>query len=127
MNDALNTRLTQERRFLTRLILRTSIGLCLLLIVIGLAIFFAEGGTNIPVNPSGKFSAILGRIVHSGAGLHASAFLIAGVVVLLLTPIARLLAGIVMSVRAHDRLYAVIGLVVLALVVAGLLIGQATA
>lgn len=80
-----------------------------------------------PVNPSGRFSAILAGALHRGAGLHASAFLIAGIVVLLLTPIARLLSGIVMSARAHDRLYAVIGLVVLALVVAGLLIGQATA
>lgn len=123
----MNHKLTHERRYLTRLILRTSIGLCLVLIVIGLVIFFAQGGTHVPVNPSGRFSAILGGIAHGGAGLHASAFLIGGVVVLLLTPIARLLAGIVMSARAHDRLYAVIGLVVLALVVAGLLIGQATA
>lgn len=127
MNNAMNNKLTHERRFLTRLILRTSIGLCLLLIVIGLAIFFAEGGTRIPVNPSGKFSAILARVAHGGAGLHASAFLIGGVVVLLLTPIARLLAGIVMSARARDLLYAVIGVIVLALVVVGLLIGQATA
>lgn len=119
--------LTRQRQFLVRLILRTSISLCLLLIIIGLAIFFARGGTHVPVNPSGKFSSILERAMHGGAGLHASAFLIAGIVVLLLTPIARLLGGVVMSARAHDRLYAVIGLVVLALVVAGLLIGQATA
>ena len=127
MNTTMNNKLTHERQFLTRLILRTSIGLCLLLIVIGLGIFFAQGGTHIPVNPSGKFSAILDRAVHSGAGLHASAFLIAGMVVLLLTPIARLLSGVVISARARDGLYVLIGLVVLALVVTGLLIGQATA
>lgn len=120
-------KLTHERQFLARLILRTSISLCLLLIIIGLAIFFVRGGARMPANPSGKFSAILDDAFHRGAGLHASAFLITGIVVLLLTPIARLLSGIVMSARAHDRLYAVIGLVVLALVIAGLLIGQATA
>lgn len=125
MNDM--HKLTRERRFLVRLILRTSIGLCLLLIAIGLVIFFARGGAHVPVSPNGKFSAILAHALHDGAGLHAGAFLIAGLVVLLLTPIARLLSGVVMSARAHDRLYAVIGLVVLALVVAGLLIGQATA
>lgn len=127
MNTAMNNKLTRERQFLTRLILRTSIGLCLLLVVIGLVIFFTQGGRHIPVNPRGKFSTILGRALRSGAGLHASAFLIAGIVVLLLTPVARLLSGMVISWRARDGLYVLIGLVVLALVVAGLLIGQATA
>lgn len=119
--------LARERQFLARLILRTSISLCLLLIIIGLAIFFARGGMHLPVNPSGKFSAIIGHALHTGAGLHAGAFLIAGIVVLLLTPIARLLSGVVMSARARDGLYVAIGLIVLALLVAGLLIGQATA
>ncbi|MBU6469075.1 MAG: DUF1634 domain-containing protein [Gammaproteobacteria bacterium] len=127
MSNEISNKLTNERQFLTRLILRTSIGLCLLLIVIGLAIFFARGGTHVPLNPSGKFSAIVERTLHNGAGLHASAFLIAGIVVLLLTPIARLLSGVVMSARAHDWLYLMIGLIVLALLIAGLLIGQATA
>lgn len=121
------SKLAHERQFLARVILRTSISLCLLLIVIGLAIFFAHGGAPIPLNPSGKFSAIVARTLRTGAGLHASAFLIAGIVILLLTPIARLLSGVAMSARARDGLYVVVGLVVLALVVAGLLIGQATA
>lgn len=120
------SKLARERQFLARLILRTSISLCLLLIIIGLAIFLARGGRHIPVNPSGRFSAIVGRTLHVGAGLHASAFLIAGIVVLLLTPIARLLSGVVMSARARDWLYVVIGVVVLGLLIAGLLIGQAT-
>ncbi|MGH8280106.1 MAG: DUF1634 domain-containing protein [Gammaproteobacteria bacterium] len=119
--------LTHERRILARLILRTSISLCLLCIVIGLAVFFVSGGTHVPVSPSGKFSAIVVRMFRAGTGLHAGAFLIAGMVVLLLTPIARLLSGVFISVRMRDLLYAVIGLVVLGLVVAGLLIGQATA
>lgn len=118
--------LARERQFLARLILRTSISLCLLLIIIGLVIFFARGGLLIPASPSGKFSSIMGRVLHGGAGLHASAYLIGGIVVLVLTPIARLLAGVAMSARARDGLYVVIGLVVLALLVAGLLIGQAT-
>ena len=121
------SRLTRERQFLSRLILRTSISLCLLLISIGLALFFLRRGAHMPVNPAGRFSAILGRTLHGGAGLHASAFLTAAIVVLLLTPVARLLSGIVVSARAHDRLYAAIGLLVVVLVIAGLLIGQATA
>lgn len=121
------TDIVRQRQFLARLVLRSFISLCLLLIVIGLVIFFATGGTHVPGNPGGKFSVIVARALQGGAGLHASAFLIAGIVVLLLTPIARLLAGVAMSVRMRDGLYVVIGLLVLALVIAGLLIGQATA
>ncbi|MGA9852961.1 MAG: DUF1634 domain-containing protein [Gammaproteobacteria bacterium] len=118
--------LTSQRRFLTIWILRISISLCLLFIVIGLAIFFIHDGSHIPVTPSGRLSSILDNVLHAGAGFHASAFLVASIVVLLLTPIARLLSGVVVSARAKDWLYVVIGLIVLALVLIGLFAGQAT-
>lgn len=119
--------LARQRQLLAIWILRVSITLCLLFIVIGLVIFFVHGGAHIPVNPSGRLSAILDTVLHGGAGLHASAFLIAGIAVLLLTPIARLLSGVVMSGRAKDWLYVVIGLIVLLLLLIGLFAGQATA
>ena len=122
MND-----LARQRQLLAIWILRTSILLCLLFIIIGLGIFLVHGATHLPTTPSGRLSAILESVVHGGIGLHASAFLVAGIVVLLLTPIVRLLSGVVVSARAHDSLYVMIGLIVLALVIAGLLIGQATA
>ncbi|MGH8321932.1 MAG: DUF1634 domain-containing protein, partial [Gammaproteobacteria bacterium] len=84
-------------------------------------------GSRIPTPPSGRLTAILDTVMHSGIGLHASAFLVAGIVVLLLTPIARLLSGVVMSARARDWLYVAIGLIVLALVFVGLFAGQVTA
>ncbi len=119
--------LAYQRQLLARWILRISISLSLLFIVIGLAIFFIHGGSRIPTTPSGRLTTILDAVMHGGIGLHASAFLVAAIVVLLLTPIARLLSGVVMSARARDWLYLVIGLIVLALVVAGLFAGQMTA
>jgi uncharacterized membrane protein len=46
------------------------------------------------------------------------------VIALLLTPLARLAAGIYVSARARDGLYALIGLLVLLLVLVGIVSGQ---
>ncbi|MGH8397602.1 MAG: DUF1634 domain-containing protein [Gammaproteobacteria bacterium] len=119
--------LAHQRQLLARWILRISISLSLLFIVTGLVIFFLHGASRVPAAPSGRLSSILETVMHSGIGLHASAFLVAGIVVLLLTPIARLLSGVVASARARDWLYVAIGLIVLVLVLVGLYAGQVTA
>lgn len=121
MND-----LAQHRRRLTAWILRLSIGLCLLLILLGLALFLAQGGTRAPAFPGGSLVDILSGAWRRGERLHAGAFLDAGLAVLLLTPVARLVAGVYVSARAKDWLYVLIGLIVLGLVAAGLLAGQAS-
>ena len=121
MND-----LVQQRRRLTAWILRLSIGLCLLLILLGLLLFLVQGGTHVPAFPRGSLTDILEGAWERGERLHAGAFLDAGLVVLLLTPVARLLAGVYVSGRAKDWLYMLIGLSVLGLVVAGLMAGQAS-
>lgn len=118
MND-----LAQHRRWLTAWILRLSISLCLLLILLGLVLFLAQGGTHVPAFPRGSLADILTGAWQRGEGLHAGAFLDAGLVVLLLTPVARLVAGIYISARARDWLYVGIGAVVIALVLIGLFIG----
>jgi len=45
-------------------------------------------------------------------------------VVLLLTPVARLLVGIYVSARVRDWLYVAIGMLVVALVITGVIAGQ---
>jgi len=117
--------LAEHRRWLTAWILRLSIALCLISIVAGLALFLIHGGTLQPANPSGSLVDILDGALHRGEALHAGAFLVAGLLVLLLTPVTRLLAGIYISARARDWVYVLIGLVVVGLVIAGLLLGQA--
>ncbi len=117
--------LIEHRRWLTAWILRLSIALCLISILAGLALFLIHGGTLQPANPSGSLFDILDGVVHRSEALHAGAFLVTGLLVLLLTPVARLLAGIYISARARDWVYVLIGLVVMGLVIAGLLMGQA--
>lgn len=117
--------LAEHRRWLISWILRLSIALCLGLLLIGIAVFLLRGGERPPANPSGSLFDILAAVLHRGEALHAGAFLVAGLLVLLLTPVARLVAGIYVSARGRDGLYVLIGLVVLGLVIAGLLFGQA--
>ncbi|HET7396078.1 MAG TPA: DUF1634 domain-containing protein [Gammaproteobacteria bacterium] len=116
-------RIVHERRLLNIWIVRASVAVCLLCFGIGVTIFLWHGG-QAPASPSGSLLHILKLAVQAGAGWHASAFLNAGLVILLLTPMVRLVAGVYVSLRMRDWLYAVIGLIVIALVLIGLLAGQ---
>ncbi|MDE2091734.1 MAG: DUF1634 domain-containing protein [Gammaproteobacteria bacterium] len=116
--------IVRERRLLNIWILRVSITLCALLIAVGLAMFFVHGNTSMPATPSGSLREMIHTSIQGSIGFHASAFLDAAIIVLLLTPMARLLAGIYVSARVRDWLYVGIGVVVLALVVIGVVAGQ---
>ena len=114
----------RERRLINIWIVRASVTLCLTSILIGLILFFAQG-SQMPSTPTGSLGHIVHGILERGRFWRVSAFLDAGLVILLLTPMVRLLAGIYVSLRMRDWLYAVIGLVVVALVIIGLVAGQA--
>jgi uncharacterized membrane protein len=117
-------RIVRERRLLNLWIVRVGITLCVAFCVAGLGVFFAHRGADAPATLSGSLRHILGEALEGSLGLHAGALLYAGVIVLLLTPLARLVAGIYVSARARDALYAVIGCLVLALVLVGIVAGQ---
>jgi uncharacterized membrane protein len=119
-----NATLERQRQLATLWILRLSIGLSLVSILAGLAVFLLKGADYVPHTPSGSIAAILAYVWQEALGLHASAFLDFGVVVILFTPLARLAAGVVANVRLRDWVYVLIGLVVAALVVVGMLSGQ---
>jgi len=91
---------------------------------VGLAIFFVHSSIHISATPSGSLREMIQAAIQGSIGLHASAFLDAAIIVLLLTPMARLLAGIYVSARVHDWLYVAIGALVLALVITGVIAGQ---
>ena len=120
----MNAKLDQQRQRITVWILRTSIGLSVFSIVTGLTIFLVKGADYVPHTPSGPITTILAYVWQEAIGLHASAFLDAGVLVLLFTPLARLIAGVVANARARDWLYVAIGAVVIGLVLTGLFTGQ---
>lgn len=120
----MSERLETQRRLVTIWILRSSIGLAVASIVMGLAVFLAKGADYQPHTPSGPITAILAYVWREAVGLHASAFLDAGVLVLLFTPLARLASGVVANARARDWLYVGIGVIVIGLVLTGLFTGQ---
>ena len=113
-----------QRRLINLWILRASIGLSLVSILLGLGVFLAKGADYVPHSPAGAITTIFSNVWREALGLHASAFLDFGALVILFTPLARLAAGVVASFRARDWLYVAIGLVVAALVVLGMLSGQ---
>ncbi|MGH8370834.1 MAG: DUF1634 domain-containing protein [Gammaproteobacteria bacterium] len=115
--------IVRERRLLNIWIVRASVGLCMACMVDGLALFFLHG-SRMPGMPAGSLWHILNGIVRDASSSQAGAFLDAGLLILLFTPIVRLLAGVYVSLRMRDWLYASIGLMVVALVVIGLLAGQ---
>lgn len=120
----MNVELAGQRRLINLWILRASIGLSLVSILIGLGVFLAKGADYVPHTPAGSITAIVAYVWQEALGAHAGAFLDFGVLVILFTPLARLTAGVVASLRARDGLYVAIGLVVATLVVLGMLSGQ---
>ena len=120
----MNATLEGQRRLINLWILRACIGLSLVSILIGLGVFLVKGADYMPRTPSGSIATILSYVWQEALGLHASAFLDIGVLVMLFTPLARLAAGVVANCRARDWTYVFIGLVVATLVVLGMLSGQ---
>lgn len=121
----MTAKLDSQRRLINLWILRSSIVLSLVSILAGLTVFLAKGADYAPQPPSGSIASIIFDVWQEALGLHASAFLDFGVLVMLFTPLARLAAGIVANTRSRDWLYVLIGLVVAALVSLGMLTGQA--
>lgn len=117
--------LEAQRRTVTVWILRASIGLAVLFILAGLEIFLVRGGAYFPRSPSGSLLEIATYAWREMQNLRPSAFFDAAMLVVLLTPLARLLSGVVASLRARDWGYVVIGLMVMTLVSIGLFAGQA--
>jgi len=120
----MSEKLEAQRRLITLLILRTSIGVAVFSILLGLMLFLARGGAYFPTTPSGRIDEILAYVWHEARALRPSAFLDAGLLVILFTPLVRLLSGVVANARMRDWLYVVIGGIVIGLVLIGLFAGQ---
>jgi uncharacterized membrane protein len=116
--------IVRERRLLNIWILRVSITVCALFIVIGLTTFLVHGSPSMNAIPNGSLSKMIHAAIQGGIKLHAAAFLDAAIMLLLLTPMLRLVAGIYVSARVRDWLYVGIGALVLALVIIGVIAGQ---
>lgn len=120
----MSERLEAQRRLVTTWLLRLSIGLAVFSILLGLALFLARGAMYFPSTPAGRIDQILAYAWHEAQALRPTAFFEFGMLVVLFTPLLRLLSGVVANARARDWSYVLIGLVVIGLVSVGLFAGQ---
>lgn len=120
----MSERLEVQRQLITTWLLRLSIGSAAFSILVGLTLFLARGAVFFPTTPSGRIDQVLAYAWHEALALRPSAFFEFGILVILFTPLARLLSGVVAYARIRDWSYVVIGIVVISLVVAGQFVGQ---
>lgn len=93
-----------------------------LLFALGVVLFFLHGGAEAPVRVQG----IPELIVHAMRGsvsMQPRGFIEAGLLVLLLAPFLRLVAGMVSNARQRDWLFVGIGVVVAVLLLTGIFLG----
>jgi uncharacterized membrane protein len=121
----MNAKHEEQRRRMTLWILRASIGLAVLFILVGLELFAFRGGAYFPRSPSGSLLEIAADAWRGMLNLRPSAYFDAGILVILLTPLVRLLSGVIANARTRDWVYVAIGLMVITLVAVGLFAGQA--
>ena len=120
----MSERLEEQRRLITLWLLRLSIGLAVSSILVGLMLFLARGAVYFPRTPSGRIDQTLSYIWQESRAGRPSAFLDAGILVILFTPLAWLASGVVANARVRDWLYVAIGVIVIALVITGLFTGE---
>jgi uncharacterized membrane protein len=100
------------------------VALASLLLVLGLAIFFVHGAPARPLQTHG-FLDVLERAAYGIAHLQARGLVEAGLVVVLLAPLSRLVVGAIQSSRHRDWRFVAIGLLVIALLAGGIVLGTA--
>lgn len=108
---------------LTAWVIAAAILLASLLLAAGIAAFFLGGSTSTTPLAAHGFLRVVGRAVHGVGHFEASGLIEAGLLVLLLAPFARLVAGAVQSARGGDWRFVAIGIAVAALLLTGILLG----
>ena len=100
-------------------VLMTGLAISATLLVAGLVVWAARGGL-LPRSVTGPVQAL-----RDIGGLRPVGFFSLGLLALILTPFARVAGSVVIFLREHDRRYAAITAVVLAIMVASILLGRA--
>lgn len=107
---------------LTAWVIAASVAAASALLVGGLVAFVVRGSASAPISAH-SFIGVLSRALHGIQHFEARGLIEAGLVVLLLTPLARLVAGAVQSARRGDWRFVAIGVIVACLLAAGILLG----
>ncbi len=107
---------------LTRTVIMVTIVLASALFVLGLILFVVQGGSVQPLQAN-TLAGLVNRAMHAIAGMQPSGFIEAGLLVLLVAPFLRLIAGVLQSAHGRDWRFVVVGLVVAGLLLTGIVLG----
>lgn len=107
---------------LTAVVITVSIILASALFMSGLILFLARGGASQPFQVR-SLAGLVENAIRGIAGLQPRGFIEAGLLVLLLAPFMRLIAGVIQSTRGRDWRFVIVGVVVAGLLLAGILLG----
>lgn len=99
-----------------------AVALASLLFALGVVLFFVHGGAEAPVRVRGIPDLIV-HAIRSSVSMRPRGFIEAGLLVLLLAPFLRLVAGMVNNARQRDWLFVGIGVVVAVLLLTGIFLG----
>lgn len=113
-------------------VLRVGVGTSLVLIAVGSLLSFLEGDySRSPAEvarltgPGGAFPRTVAWFAHGLAHGDGQAVIVAGLLILILTPIVRVAVSLIGFVREKDRIYTVITAVVLILLLVSFALGKA--
>lgn len=125
-----NAPLTEGRRMelaLSKLLIAGIIGSACLISLATVWVIARHGGSPVDyskfVEPDGSNNS-LGEVLSAALGMNARALLMAGVLVVLATPVARVLFSLIAFARERDMLYVTITGIVLAILVYSLFFGR---
>jgi uncharacterized membrane protein len=109
------------------LVLRTGVGLSAAVILLGLGLLVAKGifSNNVRIDAAIPYPRDLAALASGLLALDPASVIMLGLVALIATPIARVAVSILAFALERDWRYVAITAIVLAILVAGLVMGKA--
>lgn len=107
---------------MTRAVIMATIMLASALFVLGLILFVVRGG-GVQSLKSDTLGRLVEHAIHEITSMQPGGFIEAGLLVLLVAPFLRLIAGVAQSARGRDWRFVIVGIVVAGLLLTGILLG----
>jgi uncharacterized membrane protein len=107
-------------------LLRTGVLLSVGIIAVGMVIAFVHDPVSFSTSPRAHFPNTIGEVIAGVRDGSGEAVMMAGLLVLIATPVARVALSIVIFVIERDRLYAAITAAVFVILMVAFAVGRAT-
>lgn len=125
-------KLMKNSELIISLVLQIGVGISAVVILTGLALFFTQN-TSLNATSYHSLTNVSYSFPHSLASLRSSlrggdgiGFIVLGILLLILTPVARVATSILIFIRERDRPMAIVTLLVLILLISSFYVGTLT-